>query len=242
MSLYKTCAICGKKLKLTNQGYSIGDEKICFEDNSYLAKALGYKIPLGIKDTVKFELAKRQLPFEEAKNLIEQKKLKESINNQKALRQLKQEAKSESEIPSEVKSSESIPDEEAIVENNIDNNKVLKTTDNNQTEKISDISEQPVQKAKQKSSLEKAVEGLNNVNSFLNALNQPHCPRCRSTNIQVLGQHRKGFSIGKAAAGTILTGGIGSLAGFAGKNTKKVDMICMNCGKNSSTNANKKAS
>ncbi|WP_294606006.1 hypothetical protein [uncultured Lactobacillus sp.] len=231
MGLYKTCAICGKKLTFNNQGYPLGNEKICFEDNSYLAKALGYKIPLGIKDTVKFELAKRQLPFEEAKNLIEQKKLKESINTHKALRQLKQEAKSESEIPSEVKSSESIPDAEAIVENNIDNNKVLKTTDNNQTEKISAISEQPVQKAKQKSSLEKAVEGLNNVSSFLNALNQPHCPRCRSTNIQVLGQHRKGFSIGKAAAGTILTGGIGSLAGFAGKNTKKVDMICMNCGK-----------
>ena len=83
MGLYNTCAICGKKLKLTNQGYSIGNEKICFEDNSYLAKALGYKIPLGIKDTVKFELAKRQLPFEEAKN--------------------------ESEIPSKIKNSESIP-------------------------------------------------------------------------------------------------------------------------------------
>lgn len=230
MGLYKTCAICGKKLTFNNQGYPLGNEKICFEDNSYLAKALGYKIPLGIKDTVKFELAKRQLPFEEAKNLIEQKKLKESINNQKALRQLKQEAKSESKIPSEIKNSETIPDTEAIVEDNIDNNKVLKATDNNQSEKISDVTEQPVQKPKQ-SGLEKAVEGLNNVSSFLNALNQPHCPKCRSTNIQVLGQHRKGFSIGKAAAGTILTGGIGSLAGFAGKNTKKVDMICMNCGK-----------
>lgn len=60
---------------------------------------------------------------------------------------------------------------------------------------------------------------------------QVHCPRCRSTNIQVVGQHKKGFSVGKAAAGVALTGGIGSLAGFAGKKTKKVDMICMNCGK-----------
>lgn len=57
------------------------------------------------------------------------------------------------------------------------------------------------------------------------------CPRCRSTNIQVVGQHKKGFSVGKAATGVVLTGGIGSLAGFAGKKTKKVDMICMNCGK-----------
>lgn len=54
------------------------------------------------------------------------------------------------------------------------------------------------------------------------------CPKCKSTNVQVVGQHRKGFSTGKATAGT---GGIGTLAGFAGKNTKKVNMICMNCGK-----------
>ena len=60
---------------------------------------------------------------------------------------------------------------------------------------------------------------------------QVRCPRCRSTNVQVVGQHKKGFSVGKAATGVVLTGGIGSLAGFAGKKTKKVDMICMNCGK-----------
>ncbi|WEV39464.1 LITAF-like zinc ribbon domain-containing protein [Lactobacillus sp. ESL0680] len=56
------------------------------------------------------------------------------------------------------------------------------------------------------------------------------CPKCRSTNVSVLGQHKKSFSVGKAAAGTALTGGIGVLAGFAGKKTKKVDMICMDCG------------
>lgn len=50
-------------------------------------------------------------------------------------------------------------------------------------------------------------------------------------NVQIVGQHKKGFSVGKAATGVVLTGGIGSLAGFAGKKTKKVDMICMNCGK-----------
>lgn len=60
---------------------------------------------------------------------------------------------------------------------------------------------------------------------------QVRCPRCRSTNIQVVGQHKKGFSVGKAAAGVALTGGIGSLAGFAGKKTRKVNMICLNCGK-----------
>ena len=59
----------------------------------------------------------------------------------------------------------------------------------------------------------------------------PHCPKCKSTNIQVVGQRKKAFSLGKATVGAVLTGGVGVLAGFAGKKTKKVDMICMNFGK-----------
>ena len=46
------------------------------------------------------------------------------------------------------------------------------------------------------------------------------CPKCKSTNIQVLGERRKGFSIGKAIGGALLTNGIGLLAGFAGKKRK----------------------
>lgn len=57
------------------------------------------------------------------------------------------------------------------------------------------------------------------------------CPNCQSTNIQIIGQHKKGFSVGKAAGGAILFGGVGALAGLAGKKTKKVDAICMNCGR-----------
>lgn len=59
----------------------------------------------------------------------------------------------------------------------------------------------------------------------------PKCPGCQSTNIQIIGQHKKGFSVGKAAGGAILFGGVGALAGLAGKKTKKVDAICMNCGR-----------
>ena len=59
----------------------------------------------------------------------------------------------------------------------------------------------------------------------------PKCPKCKSTNVQAVGQHKKEFSVGKAVIGGVLTGGVGVLAGFAGKKTKKVDMICMNCGK-----------
>lgn len=61
--------------------------------------------------------------------------------------------------------------------------------------------------------------------------NKIKCPKCRSTNVQPLGVHKKGFSVGKAVGGTILVGGVGSLAGFAGKRSKKTDFVCMNCGK-----------
>ena len=55
------------------------------------------------------------------------------------------------------------------------------------------------------------------------------CPKCKSTNIQVLGQQKKGFSVGKAAVGGVLTGGIGLLAGFAGKKGK-YEVFCGDCG------------
>lgn len=61
--------------------------------------------------------------------------------------------------------------------------------------------------------------------------NKIKCPKCRSTNVQPLGVHKKGFSVGKAVGGAILVGGVGSLAGFAGKGSKKTDFVCMNCGK-----------
>lgn len=57
------------------------------------------------------------------------------------------------------------------------------------------------------------------------------CPRCGSRNIQLAGKHRKGFSVGKAVGGAALTGGIGALAGFAGKKTKKSDWVCLDCGR-----------
>lgn len=56
------------------------------------------------------------------------------------------------------------------------------------------------------------------------------CPHCKGYNIQVMGNDRKGFSIGKAVGGAILTGGIGTLAGFAGKKGK-YDCFCIDCGK-----------
>ena len=56
------------------------------------------------------------------------------------------------------------------------------------------------------------------------------CPKCHGTNIQIMGNDRKGFSVGKAVVGGLLTGGVGLLAGFAGKKGK-YDCYCNDCGK-----------
>lgn len=52
------------------------------------------------------------------------------------------------------------------------------------------------------------------------------CPKCGSTQISA---NKKGFSTGKAAAGAVLTGGVGLLAGTIGSN--KVIVTCLKCGK-----------
>lgn len=57
------------------------------------------------------------------------------------------------------------------------------------------------------------------------------CPKCGSKDLQFAGNKRKGFSVGKAVGGAVLTGGIGTLAGFAGGKGKKNEFVCMNCGK-----------
>lgn len=56
------------------------------------------------------------------------------------------------------------------------------------------------------------------------------CPNCGNTDIQFLGNNKKGFSVGKAIGGAALTGGIGTLAGFAGKKGKKDSWHCSQCG------------
>ncbi len=54
------------------------------------------------------------------------------------------------------------------------------------------------------------------------------CPKCNSTNVQFMQQDKKAFSVGKAVGGAVLTGGVGTLAGFAGKKGKK-QWFCQNC-------------
>lgn len=57
------------------------------------------------------------------------------------------------------------------------------------------------------------------------------CPYCNSENVQPLSRHHKAFSVGKAAAGVAIAGGVGLAAGLLGKNTKQTDFVCMDCGK-----------
>ncbi|MEK5038830.1 DUF4428 domain-containing protein [Sporosarcina sp. FSL K6-3457] len=55
------------------------------------------------------------------------------------------------------------------------------------------------------------------------------CPKCASKNLQFMQNNKKAFSVGKAAGGAILTGGVGALAGFAGKKGDD-QWRCNNCG------------
>lgn len=56
--------------------------------------------------------------------------------------------------------------------------------------------------------------------------NNPTCPKCGST---ALSANKKGFGLGKAVAGGLITGGaVGLLGGFIGSN--KVEVTCINCG------------
>lgn len=59
----------------------------------------------------------------------------------------------------------------------------------------------------------------------------PHCPKCKSTNIQILDNKRK-FSVGKTVVGGAAFGIAGaSIGAFAGKHGKKYHAVCMQCGK-----------
>lgn len=59
----------------------------------------------------------------------------------------------------------------------------------------------------------------------LDEQNIAYCPKCLSTSLTA---NKKGFGLGKALVGGILTGGVGLLAGNIGKN--KVLVTCMKCG------------
>ena len=61
------------------------------------------------------------------------------------------------------------------------------------------------------------------------ARNAIKCSKCKSTNVDFMDNKKKSFSVGKAVGGAVLTGGIGTLAGFAGKKGKD-RWHCKDCG------------
>lgn len=63
------------------------------------------------------------------------------------------------------------------------------------------------------------------------------CPHCDSINVDFVQNNKKGFSVGKAAAGAALTGGVGTLAGFAGKKGNNT-WHCKACGNLFETKSN----
>lgn len=56
------------------------------------------------------------------------------------------------------------------------------------------------------------------------------CSHCGSKDVQFMQNNRKNFSVGKAAVGVALTGGVGTLAGFAGKKGDN-EFFCTSCNK-----------
>lgn len=55
------------------------------------------------------------------------------------------------------------------------------------------------------------------------------CPSCNSLDIQFMQNNKKAFSVGKAVGGAVLTGGVGTIAGFAGKKGDD-QWRCNDCG------------
>lgn len=53
----------------------------------------------------------------------------------------------------------------------------------------------------------------------------PYCPKCKSTSLTTT---NKKLSVGRAVVGGVLLGGVGSVLG--GLTSKKVELLCMNCG------------
>ena len=56
------------------------------------------------------------------------------------------------------------------------------------------------------------------------------CPKCRSTNVQIMGSTKKPLSAGKAVAGGLLLGPLGAIGGAALGKKGKYEMFCNDCG------------
>lgn len=75
-------------------------------------------------------------------------------------------------------------------------------------------------------SLESYPKKISSIKSVeTDSTNEIKCPNCKSKSITA---NKKGFGLGKAIVGGILTGGVGLLGGFIGSN--EIKLTCLNCG------------
>lgn len=98
---------------------------------------------------------------------------------------------------------------------------------------LQQINQSEKEEKQNKESIINIIKEQENINTQKKQIKQNtlECPNCGSKDITFAGNKRKGFSVGKAVGGAVLTGGIGTLAGFTGKKGKKNQFICMSCGK-----------
>ena len=75
------------------------------------------------------------------------------------------------------------------------------------------------------SNFQNELMGSSSNNAQNNENDTAKCPMCGSSSLSL---QEKGFSYGKAAAGAVLVGGVGLLAGGIGAKKRKV--VCLNCG------------
>lgn len=91
------------------------------------------------------------------------------------------------------------------------------------------IAENPDKKAARQKEFEAFKERKEQKKQAQTVSNIITCPNCNSKNVSFLQQDKKAFSVKKAAAGAVLVGGVGTLAGFTGKKGNK-QWHCQNCG------------
>lgn len=77
----------------------------------------------------------------------------------------------------------------------------------------------------------KAGDGLDDAVGRAQGHKTIKCPRCKSIDVQHIANQRKDFSVKKAIGGSVLFGNVGGLAGFAGKEGKRDEWLCRNCGR-----------
>lgn len=84
-----------------------------------------------------------------------------------------------------------------------------------------------VNKEAKKQSIEKAEQKKEEKERLIKLQKEgiPYCPKCHSTSLTTT---NKKLSVGRAAVGGALLGGTGAILG--GLTSKKVELLCMNCG------------